>query len=88
MFLSKHHGECLGCLTDAFLRPVLVFPGFAGPDCAVAMPLCLWCRVGWRDDKWAALVTSFLHDPRRNVREIGQWAWEWATRTEATPEVP
>ena len=80
--MLKHRGECLGCLAEAFLRPVLVFPGFAGPDCAVALPLCLWCRVNWRDDQWAALVTSFLHHSRREAREIGQWAIEWMGRQE------
>jgi hypothetical protein len=81
-----HLGDCAHCDRRVFLRPVLIFPGMAGPDCAVSVDLCLWCRVNWFDSKWSALVTTFLHHPRREVRETAQWALEWATRVPAVED--
>lgn len=74
--------ECDGCLTPAFLRPVDVFPGFAGPDCLVTLHLCLSCRLGVRDDRWISLVSTFLHHPNREMRECASWALEWTAREE------
>jgi hypothetical protein len=70
-------GECSQCLQDRFLRPVDVFPGFAGPDCLVTLWLCLDCRLNLRDDRWVSLVSTFLHHVRRETRECAQWALEW-----------
>ena len=74
---SRYRDECMGCLRDAFLRPVDVFPGFAGPDCLVTSWLCLECRLDCRDDRWISLVSTFLHHVRREARECAQWALEW-----------
>lgn len=78
---AKHHGTCMGCLQHAFLRPVPIFPGFAGPDCVVDDWLCLWCRINFdRHNRWVSLVSDFLHSTRRDARECAQWALEWKER--------
>lgn len=62
----KYHGECTGCLEDAFLRPVLFFPGM-WVICRIN--LCLSCRINWRDCQYGTLVTTLAHSSRRSTRE-------------------
>lgn len=61
-----YHGECNFCLRYTFLRPVLFFPGMWF---IVSADLCLSCRVGWRDEPYGTLVSTFVHSPRRSDRD-------------------
>lgn len=62
----KYHGECNFCLTNAFLRPVLFFPGMWAVCCA---DLCLSCRINWRDEPYGTLLSTIVHHKRRKLRE-------------------
>jgi hypothetical protein len=75
-------GRCAYCQMTAFLRPVDLFPGFAGPDCLLTLDLCLWCRLEGEDPRWSTPVVEFLHSPHREARECAQWALEWKDRIE------
>jgi hypothetical protein len=78
--MARGIGDCTQCDRRAFLRPVIIFSGMAGPDCAVTVDLCLWCRVGWRDSRWCDLVETWFHHRNREARETAQWAFEWRDR--------
>lgn len=65
LLLQKYAEECPGCLTRAFLRPVLIYPGLF---VLVSMPLCLNCRVFWVDSRWATLASTFEHHPLAETR--------------------
>ena len=54
--MTYRWGECSGCLDDALLKRVAIYPGVLE---AHGIDLCLACRVGWQDDRHASLVESF-----------------------------
>jgi hypothetical protein len=66
VLLQKHAAECTICLTHTFLRPVLIYPGFF---VLMAFPLCLTCRVSWRDSHSANLASTFEHHQRAETRQ-------------------
>lgn len=62
----KHHEECLRCLRVAFCRPV---PICAGSLDVFDVPLCLGCRLGWRDNASAMLASTAIHSRRMEPRQ-------------------
>lgn len=70
---SKHLRLCSGCGEHRFTRPVRFFPMTCD---YVTADMCLWCRVGFEDTKWAELFTTLQHHRSPRAREFARTAKE------------
>ncbi len=52
------YGECSGCLDEALLRRVQIWPGSYSEDETYHVHLCLQCRTNWRDDAYCSLAET------------------------------